>query len=140
MLAKQARPSVCDDAELLGLSHKRVQELVAKEVGTVAHAGEPPIIVEDIARGLETFHPSGSDDELREVAAAIALAVALTWIQSRSSYEVNEGTLGFVAVILSNKSPPSTLATGSTATRETTPDTPAVIAASIFIASIVATV
>lgn len=82
-LTKNARLSVRDAAELLGISHQRVQQLVSEGRGSVAITGSGTQgVAQDIARSLKEFLPGGSKEDLGAIAAAIALGVAIAWTQS----------------------------------------------------------
>lgn len=83
-LTKDARLSVRDASELLGISHQRVQQLVAEGRGSLALTGSGSQgVAQDIARSLKEFLPGGSKDDLGAIAAVVALGVAIAWTQSR---------------------------------------------------------
>jgi predicted RNase H-like HicB family nuclease len=83
-LTKDVRLSVRDAAELLGISHQRVQQLVSEGRGSLALTGSGAQgVAEDIARSLKEFLPGGSKEDLGAIAAVVALGVAIAWTQSR---------------------------------------------------------
>jgi predicted RNase H-like HicB family nuclease/predicted transcriptional regulator len=83
-LTKDARLSVRDAAELLGISHQRVQQLVSEGKGSLALTGSGSQgVAQDIARSLKEFLPGGSKEDLGAIAAVVALGVAIAWTQSR---------------------------------------------------------
>jgi predicted transcriptional regulator len=83
-LTKDARLSGRDAAELLGISHQRVQQLVSEERGSLELTGSGAQgVAQDIARSLKEFLPGGSKEDLGAIAAVVALGVAIAWTQSR---------------------------------------------------------
>jgi predicted RNase H-like HicB family nuclease len=83
-LTKEARLSVRDAAELLGISHQRVQQLVTEGRGTLALSGSGAQgVAQDIARSLKEYLPGGSKEDLGAIAAVVALGVAIAWTRSR---------------------------------------------------------
>jgi predicted RNase H-like HicB family nuclease len=83
-LTKDARLSVRDAAELLGISHQRVQQLVSEGRGSLVLTGSGSQgVAQDIARSLKEFLPGGSKEDLGAIAAVVALGVAIAWTQSR---------------------------------------------------------
>lgn len=83
-LTSQARLSYRDAAELLGVSHQRVQQLVTQgsELTDALGSGSQGI-AQDIAQSLKEYLPGGSKDDLGALAAGVALGLALMWAQSR---------------------------------------------------------
>ncbi len=84
-LTGDARLSFRDAAELLGLSHQRVQQLVAqgKEEHLVPTINPIQGVSQDIARSLKEFLPGGSKEELGALAAGVAVGFTIAWVQSR---------------------------------------------------------
>jgi predicted RNase H-like HicB family nuclease len=84
-LTEDARLSLRDAAELLGVSHQRVQQLVTQ--GKAENA--PPIgtgiqgVAQDIARNLKEFLPGGSKENLGELAIAVTLGFTIAWVQAQ---------------------------------------------------------
>ena len=82
-LTADAKLSLRDAAELLGISHQRVQQLVVQRNSTVATVGSGGFgIAQDVARSLKEFLPSGEKEELGVIAAGVALGLAIAWTQT----------------------------------------------------------
>jgi predicted RNase H-like HicB family nuclease len=83
-LVNDAHLSMRDAAEILGMSHQRVQQLVAS-----AHPGTPERqnagrgAAEDVARSLKEFLPGGSKEDLGAIAGIVALGLAIAWLETR---------------------------------------------------------
>jgi predicted RNase H-like HicB family nuclease len=83
-LTKDARLSVRDAAEFLGISHQRVQQLASEGRGSLALSGNDPLgVAQDIGHSLKEFLPGGSKEDLGAIAALVALGVAIAWTQAR---------------------------------------------------------
>jgi len=69
---------------VLGLSHQRIQQLVAG-ARPVRPTTPDPIgeAVESLARSVREYFPGGSKEDLGAIAVTIALALAVVWMQSR---------------------------------------------------------
>jgi predicted DNA-binding protein (UPF0251 family) len=83
-LVDQAHLSMRDAAEILGISHQRVQQLVSAR-----HAEEGPIVAtpmpsRDLVAKLKECLPGGSRQDLGIVAGLITLGLAVAWIEHRS--------------------------------------------------------
>jgi len=82
-LTADAKLSLRDAAELLGISHQRVQQLVVlRNEGAVAAGGGRIGIAQDVARSLKEFLPGGEKEELGAIAAGVALGLAIAWTQT----------------------------------------------------------
>jgi predicted RNase H-like HicB family nuclease len=82
-LTADAKLSLRDAAELLGISHQRVQQLVVLRNGSAVAAGGGRIgIAQDVARSLKEFLPGGEKEELGAIAAGVALGLAIAWTQT----------------------------------------------------------
>lgn len=82
-LTADAKLSLRDAAELLGISHQRVQQLVVQRNGTVATVGSGGLgVAQDVARSLKEFLPGGEKEELGAIAAGVALGLAIAWTQT----------------------------------------------------------
>jgi predicted RNase H-like HicB family nuclease len=82
-LTTDAKLSLRDAAELLGISHQRVQQLVVERNSSVATVGGGRLgIAQDVARSLKEFLPGGEKEELGVIAAGVALGLAIAWTQT----------------------------------------------------------
>jgi predicted RNase H-like HicB family nuclease len=82
-LTEDAKLSLRDAAELLGLSHQRVQQLVVQRNGSIALVESGRLgIAQDVARSLKEFLPGGEKEELGVIAAGVALGLAIAWTQT----------------------------------------------------------
>ena len=83
-LTQGARLSFRDAAELLGVSHQRVQQLVAQgKVENVPAVGSGiQGVARDIARNLKEFLPDGSKENLGALAIAVTLGFTIAWAQA----------------------------------------------------------
>lgn len=82
-LTADAKLSLRDAAELLGISHQRVQQLVVQINGSTVAAGTGRLgIAQDVARSLKEFLPGGEKEELGAIAAGVALGLAIAWTQT----------------------------------------------------------
>jgi hypothetical protein len=84
-LTEDARLSLRDAAELLGVSHQRVQQLVAQgKVESVPVIGSGiQGVAQDIARNLKEFLPGGSKENLGALAIAVTLGFTIAWAQAQ---------------------------------------------------------
>jgi predicted RNase H-like HicB family nuclease len=79
-LTEDAKLSLRDAAELLGLSHQRVQQLVVQRNGSLALVGSGRLgIAQDVARSLKEFLSGGEKEELGVIAGGVALGLAIAW-------------------------------------------------------------
>jgi predicted RNase H-like HicB family nuclease len=84
-LVDDAHLSMRDAAEILGMSHQRVQQLVASaRPGTPERHSAGREAAEDVARSLKEYLPGGSKEDLRAIAGIVALGLAIAWLESRS--------------------------------------------------------
>ncbi|MGD1014546.1 MAG: type II toxin-antitoxin system HicB family antitoxin [Acidimicrobiales bacterium] len=82
-LTEEAKLSLRDASELLGISHQRVQQLVVHGNGSLAVTGSGRLgIAQDVARSLKEFLPGGEKEELGVIAAGVALGLAIAWTQT----------------------------------------------------------
>jgi predicted RNase H-like HicB family nuclease/predicted DNA-binding protein (UPF0251 family) len=84
-LTRDARLSLRDAAELLGVSHQRVQQLVSQgkvENITVTGSGIQGV-AQDIARNLKEFLPGGSKENLGALAFGVTVGFTIAWAQSQ---------------------------------------------------------
>ncbi len=82
-LTEEAKLSLRDASELLGISHQRVQQLVVHGNGSLAVVGSGRLgIAQDVARSLKEFLPGGEKEELGVIAAGVALGLAIAWTQT----------------------------------------------------------
>ena len=83
-LVNESHLSLRDAAEILGLSHQRIQQLVANARPQPAEQRfATKASAEDIARTLRQYLPGGEKEELGAVARVVALGLAIAWIESR---------------------------------------------------------
>lgn len=83
-LTQEARLSLRDAAELLGVSHQRVQQLVTQgKVENVPAIGSGiQGVARDIARNLKDLLPDGSKEKLGALAIAVTLGFTIAWAQA----------------------------------------------------------
>lgn len=82
-LTADAKLSMRDAADLLGISHQRVQQLVVQRSVSVATVGSGRLgIAQDVAKSLKEFLPGGEKEELGVIAAGVALGLAIAWTQT----------------------------------------------------------
>ena len=84
-LTAGARLSLRDAAELLGVSHQRVQQLVtqAKLENAPALGSGIQGVAQDIARSLKEFLPGGSKENLGALAFGVTVGFTIAWAQSQ---------------------------------------------------------
>lgn len=82
-LTADAKLSLRDAAELLGISHQRVQQLLVRRSGGASTVGSGRLgIAQDVARSLKEFLPGGEKEELGVIAAGVAQGLAIAWTQT----------------------------------------------------------
>jgi len=74
-----------DAAELLGVSHQRVQQLVTQgKVENIPVTGSGiQGVAQDIARNLKEFLPGGSKENLGALAIGVTVGFTIAWAQSQ---------------------------------------------------------
>jgi len=84
-LTRDARLSLRDAAELLGVSHQRVQQLVTQgKVENIPVTGSGiQGVAQDIARNLKEFLPGGSKENLGALAIGVTVGFTIAWAQSQ---------------------------------------------------------
>jgi predicted RNase H-like HicB family nuclease len=82
-LTADAKLSMRDAAELLGISHQRVQQLTVESNGKASAVQSGRIgIAQDVARSLREFLPGAEQEGLGAIAAEVALGLAIAWTQT----------------------------------------------------------
>ncbi len=84
-LTTEARLSLRDAAELLGVSHQRVQQLVtqAKAENVPVLESGLQVVAQDVARSLKEFLPGGSKENLGALAIGVTVGFTIAWAQSQ---------------------------------------------------------
>jgi len=84
-LTTEARLSLRDASELLGVSHQRVQQLVtqAKSENLPAIGSGLQGVAQDIARSLKEFLPGGSKENLGALAVGVTVGFTIAWAQAQ---------------------------------------------------------
>ncbi len=81
-LVDQAHLSMRDAADILGISHQRVQQLVAGSRGRDS-VDISPSPSPDVVRSLREFLPGGAKQDLGIIAGLVALGLATAWVEYR---------------------------------------------------------
>jgi|ERR1700722_66321 len=82
-LTTEAKLSLRDASELLGISHQRVQQLVVKRNGSVTTMeSDRHGIAQDVARSFREFLPGREKEGLGVLAAGVAWGLAIAWTQT----------------------------------------------------------
>jgi hypothetical protein len=85
-LVDEAHLSMRDAADILGMSHQRVQQLAAAAARTERETFGTEA-AEDVARGLKEYLPGGSMEDLGAIAGSVALGLAIAWLETRPQEE-----------------------------------------------------
>jgi predicted RNase H-like HicB family nuclease len=81
-LVDDAHLSMRDAAEILGMSHQRVQQLVARP-RSPGRQNSGREAAGDVAKILKEYLPGGSNDDLGAIAGIVALGLAIAWLETR---------------------------------------------------------
>jgi len=82
-LTADAKLSLRDAAELLDISHQRVQQLVVnKNEGVRRVGGARLVIAQDVVRSFNEHLPGEDNEELGAIAAGVAMGLAIAWTQT----------------------------------------------------------
>jgi len=84
-LVRDAHLSLRDAADVLGISHQRVQQLVSAAGADNSETSRALTAAEDVASALREFLPGGSKEDLGKLTAAATLGLAIVWLESRAS-------------------------------------------------------
>jgi predicted RNase H-like HicB family nuclease len=84
-LTENARLSLRDAAELLGVSHQRVQQLVVqgKAENVPAIGSGIQGVAQDVARNLKEFLLGGSKENLGALAIGVTIGFTIAWAQAQ---------------------------------------------------------
>lgn len=83
-LVQDAHLSMRDAADILGLSHQRVQQLLTSGQTPTQRTPDPMAeMIDGLSKSLREYLPGGSKEDLGALAAAVAIALGVVWIQSK---------------------------------------------------------
>ena len=83
-LVDDAHLSLRDAAEILGISHQRVQQLVSGDTTPAQGLVEDVKAPDDLVSALREFLPGGTKEDLGKLAVLALAGLAVAWLETRS--------------------------------------------------------